>query len=108
VTEAEALADVVAAMAGYLDPAPDRYEVGLAIFAKRPWTGASEAIVLRDEVVGGAAESLPEWPYLMEVRIAVEVLTVWSAWRAGAVPTKAEAADAVIYYAIHDSYRPVE
>jgi hypothetical protein len=46
--------------------------------------------------------------YLMNVDAIKEVLEVWSAWRNGAVPTVEQATEAVIYYADHDCYLPVE
>lgn len=46
--------------------------------------------------------------YLMSVETIREVLEVWSAWRNGAVPTVEQATEAVIYYADHDCYLPVE
>jgi hypothetical protein len=33
---------------------------------------------------------------------------VWSTWRDGATPTADEATLAIIYYAEHDAYQPVE
>jgi hypothetical protein len=102
------LADVIARIMTFLDPLPDRYEVSPTIFAKRPWTGTSETLVLRDEVLNGAAETRPDYPYMLEIPIALEVLTVWSEWRSGAVPTTAQAVEAVIFYATNDSYLPID
>lgn len=45
--------------------------------------------------------------YLIEVRIAKEVIRVWRAWREGKLPTLQEQCDAIIYYAVNDSYQPV-
>ena len=89
-------------------PRGDRYEVGPAIFAKRPWNSASPAVVLNEEALDGVAPSKPEYTYLLEVSIAREVLDVWSNWRGGQVPTADEAVEAIIHYAVNDAYQPVD
>lgn len=81
-------------------------EVVPTIFARKPWTDASSCLVLAEEAVDGHARSAPDHAYLLEVDVAREVLTVWSDWRAGVVPSPEEAARAVIYYAEHDAYEP--
>lgn len=102
----EPLSRVVAGLTGI--PVGDSYEVGPTIFAQRPWTPDSLAVVLQEDAVDGVAPSRPEYGYLLEVDIAKEVLGVWSDWRAGAQPTDVEAAQAVIHYATHDAYQPVD
>ena len=102
----EALVDVVARLRAI--PGGDRFEPGPTIFATRPWGPDSEASVLSDEVVDGAAPSAPGFVYLLEVPIAIEVLDVWSSWRDGRHPSRVEAVDAVIYYAVNDAYQPAE
>jgi hypothetical protein len=103
----EALIDVVARLQTV--PSGDRYEPRPAIFVKgRPVTRQSDAMVLAEDVIDGIAPSSPEYSYLLDVAIAKEVLEVWSSWRSGATPSLAEAADAVIYYAANDSYKPTE
>jgi hypothetical protein len=37
-----------------------------------------------------------------------EVLQVWTRWRDGRTPTDDEACEAVVHYAEHDAYLPVE
>ena len=101
---AEALIDVVARLQTV--PRVDRYEVGPSIFVKRPITHQSDAIVLAEEVIDGGAPSSPGYSYLLGVDIAKQVLDVWSSWRDGVTPTRAEAADAIIYYAANDAYQP--
>ncbi len=86
----------------------DRYEPGPTIFAPKPWTADSPAVVLEEDAVGGAAPSQPSYSYLLEVGIAKEVIEVWSSWRNGREPTSEEATRAVIHYAEHDAYEPVE
>ena len=60
-------------------------------------------MVVDDEADGAPAD----FEYLLEVDLVVDVLTVWSSWRAGQAPTATEAAEAVIYYAEKDAYVPV-
>jgi hypothetical protein len=85
----------------------NRFE-GLAptIFARRPWTPQSDALVLRDQTTDGMTSTAPDHVYLLEVDIAQEVVEVWSTWRDGATPTAEEATLAIIYYAEHDAYQP--
>jgi len=86
----------------------DRYEVGPAIFAERPWGFDSAAIVASEDAINRALPSEPGYSYVLEVSIADEVLSVWSTWRAGLQPTTEQATAAVIHYAEHDAYQPVE
>ena len=102
----EALIDVVARLPSI--PNGDRFDVGPTIFAKRPIERESDAIVLAEEVIDGVAGSSPDFSYVLEVELANQVLDVWSLWRDGAVPSRTEAVDAVIYYAANDAYLPVE
>lgn len=86
----------------------DRYEVGPTIFAERPWGVDSPAVVACEETVNGALPREPQFAYVLEVAIAEDVLAVWSDWRSGRLPTTEEATAAVVYYAEHDAYEPVE
>lgn len=81
---------------------------GPTIFARRPWAPESDALVLRDAASDGLASTAPDHAYLLEADLAQEVVEVWSAWRDGATPTTEEATLAIIYYAEHDAYQPVE
>jgi hypothetical protein len=83
-------------------------DVGPTIFARRPWTPDSDAVVLREHAVNHVAPSAPDHRYLLEVDLAREVIEVWSDWRGGAQPTPAQAAQAVIHYAEHDAHQPVD
>lgn len=89
-------------------PESDGYEIAPTIFARRPFGSESDAVVLADEVVQGAAVSSPEFAYVLEVSIAKEVLEVWSAWRSGVNPSVHEAVLAIIHYAVNDAYLPTE
>lgn len=83
-----------------IDPDP-------TIFAVRPFSPDSEAVVLAEDAVDGVSPTRPAYAYLLEVDLALEVLEVWSAWRDGAMPSGSEAAGAVIHYAIHDAFAPI-
>lgn len=72
------------------------------IFARRPWTPESPARVHDTEQLGRHDE------YLLEVELAQEVVEAWSLWRDGRQPTALEAVNAVIHYAEHDAYQPVQ
>jgi hypothetical protein len=53
-------------------------------------------------------EPPPGFKYLLEVYLAKDVIEVWSEWRGGKRPTRAERSTAVAHYASHDAYLPVE
>jgi hypothetical protein len=46
--------------------------------------------------------------YLLEVYLAKNVIDVWSKWRDGKRPSRAERTTAVAHYASHDAYLPAE
>jgi hypothetical protein len=72
------------------------------IYASAPLTPRSEAMICAE------AESPAGLDYLLEVALAREVLHVWADWRHGRQPTPEQAARAVIHYAQHDAYEPVQ
>jgi len=80
---------------------------GPTIYAKRPWTPTTDAAARRGDDLheGKSAESGHD--YLLEVNLALEAIEVWSAWRAGAIPTVEEATSAVIYYGENDAYQEI-
>jgi hypothetical protein len=45
--------------------------------------------------------------YLLEIEIIVDVLDDWKEWNERE-PTLAEACAAIVYYAIHDAYQPMD
>jgi len=102
----DALTEVIAHLGDFVKA--DRYAVGPTIFAVRPWGPNAPARVLNEDAIGGVAPTAPEYAYLLEVKVAKEVLAVWSAWRGNASPTLAEAVEAVIHYATNDAYLPVQ
>jgi hypothetical protein len=104
---AERLIEVVARMRDI--PKGDRYEVGPALYARRPFGAESEAMVRSEEPVEEwASPSAPDFTYVLGVETAKEVLEVWSSWRDGQVPTPTEAVAAIVYYALNDAYQPIE
>ena len=89
-------------------PAGDGYSAGPTIYAKLPWTPSTDAVVLRGDDVPEGLTTESGHHYLLEVVLAIEVIEVWSEWRAGAIPTPEEATMAVIYYGEHDAYQPLQ
>jgi hypothetical protein len=89
-------------------PAGDGYSPGPIIYARRPWTLSSEALVLGAGTRPDGVTTASGHDYLLEVNLALEVIDVWRAWRHGATPTPEEATLAVIHYGEHDAYEPPE
>jgi hypothetical protein len=87
-------------------PAIDPFSAGPTIYARRPWTTHSDALVLSGDDCPDGATTESGHDYLLEVDLAREVLEVWSAWRDGSTPTPDEATRAVNYYGEHDAYQP--
>lgn len=67
--------------------------------------GSAEAVVAVEPEDGGAAADLP---YLLEVAAAREAIEVWKAWRPDRSPTLDDEVAAVVHYATHDAWLPVE
>lgn len=77
--------------------------------SKRPtWSENSRAIACREPDDGPAPDAARGLTYLLDVDIAKGAIRVWSAWRGNIAPTTKDKVDAVIYYATHDAYLPVE
>jgi hypothetical protein len=45
--------------------------------------------------------------YFLEVGLAKSIISTWTAWRDGAVPTVAETCEALVYYSTNDAYMPI-
>jgi len=75
------------------------------IYAAMPFTTQSAARVHAEPENSAGPAGLS---YLLEVHLARNVLKVWAQWRNGKEPTPEEATRAIIYYAEHDSYEPVQ
>ncbi len=80
---------------GDLDPAA-------VIYAAKPWTAASVAVVLNND------EPPERLPYLLEVELAQDAVEVWSEWRGGRTPTPIEKLQAIVHYAEFDAYIPAD
>jgi hypothetical protein len=68
-------------------------------------TGSAEAVVALEPEDAVAAPGLP---YLLEVAAAREAIEVWQAWRPDRSPTLEDKVAAVVYYAEHDAWLPLE
>jgi hypothetical protein len=68
-----------------------------------PSTISTESLVLAE----GEAP-LPGFKYLLEVFLVKDVIEVWSKWRGGKRPSRAERSAAVAHFASHDAYLPTE
>ncbi len=60
------------------------------------------------QVAVAEGEALEGLQYVLEVYLAKEALEVWTKWRDGRKPSLTEACKAVIWYAEHDAYMPLE
>jgi hypothetical protein len=85
----------------------------LTIYAEAnpEWGPKSEAAVILPNMDGDTHPievAGVQLQYMLEVRIAKEVIKVWSQWRGGRKPTPEEACEAVIFYAQNDAYLPEE
>lgn len=78
------------------------------LFAAQPWSPSSTAVSLEEDSPEADDAQARGLAYLLEVGLAKDVVDVWSQWRDGRAPTPSEAVEAVIYYAVHDTYLPVE
>jgi hypothetical protein len=65
-------------------PLGDGHSAGPTIYAKRPWTPATDAVVLEGDDVPPGVTTESGHHYLLEVDLAGEVVEVWSEWRGGA------------------------
>jgi hypothetical protein len=82
----------------------------LAIYsAISPYAGAgTAAVAAREPDDGTVPAEATGMGYLLEVSVAKEVVDVWTHWRPGAIPTPNQMVEAVVHYAVHDAYLPVE
>jgi hypothetical protein len=60
------------------------------------------------EVAAAEGEGPEGLQYFLEVYLAKEAVEVWGQWRDGRKPSLAQACKAVIWYAEHDAYMPLE
>jgi hypothetical protein len=83
----------------------DKTDEDWTIFADR---SAPVGPATRAQVAAADGEAPDGLQYLLEVYLAKEALEVWSRWRDGREPSLTEACKAVIWYAEHDAYMPLE
>ena len=89
-------------------PLGDGFSAGPTIYAMRPWTPESDAVILAGADVPDSVTTESGHHYLLEVNLAIEAVEVWSEWRATVIPSPEEATSAVIYYAENDAYQPLQ
>jgi hypothetical protein len=79
-----------------------RLEDDLVIFARKPWSVSSEALIgqLDHELRVPAAIADTGFEYFIDVPAAKEVLGVFG----GRIPTPEERRELLLYYAEHDAY----
>jgi hypothetical protein len=77
----------------------------LTIFANRSSLLSPDSLAAAATADAGAPEGLT---YLLEVYLAKEAVEVWSQWRQGRQPSLVEKCKAIIWYAEHDAYMPLE
>lgn len=78
------------------------------LYAAQPWSPSSDAVSLEEDSPEADDAQARGLKYLLEVDLAKDVVDVWSQWRDGRQPTSSEVVEAVIHYAEHDAYLPVE
>jgi hypothetical protein len=86
----------------------DELDDELTIYASPDLTETSRAIAVKEPEDGSVPPEAADLTYLLEVRLAKEVLRVWSDWRQGAAPTPEDRVEAIVHYARHDAYLPLD
>jgi hypothetical protein len=81
----------------------DLIDPQLIMYAAKPWSAQSP---IWASPFGGADDRPDGYEYMLEVFLAHEAIEAWSARRDNRIPSTAEACEAVIFYAEHDSYLP--
>jgi hypothetical protein len=85
----------------------DEVEDDETIFAESA-TPTAQAVVAVETADGSSPSSAVGLRYLLEVPLAREAIEVWRAWRPGQTPSLEDKLEAVIFYAEHDAWLPVE
>lgn len=82
----------------------------LTIYASKQaqGSGSSEAVVCYQPDDGSIPDQAEGLKYLLEVFLAKDAIRVWSEWRQNAAPATQDRVDAVLYYATHNAYLPLE
>ncbi|WP_327724209.1 hypothetical protein [Streptomyces europaeiscabiei] len=76
---------------------------GLTVFASEPWTTQSDAMAVPNWE-GTSQPDAEGRTYLLETALIRDVLETWRAHHDGAIPSRQQACEAVIYYAENDTY----
>jgi hypothetical protein len=77
--------------------------------SKDNWHTGSDALVLQFEDDETVRLEIGDLYYFLEVDLIKEVMEVWSQWNNNKKSSLNEICEAVIYYAVNDSYKePVE
>jgi hypothetical protein len=84
----------------------DDISADLAIYVADTGLSPATPAMVQPEPADGAAPR--GMRYLLEVELARQAIVTWSGWRAGRVPGSDDKAEAVVYYAEHDAFMPVE
>jgi hypothetical protein len=81
-------------------------EIAVLIYApsSRPLMAESPALAIAEPDSAVATPAPDGLAYLLEVRVALDVIDVWSSWRSGRLPTIVEQVAAIAYYADNDAY----
>lgn len=67
----------------------------------------TEAAVGFEDDYGSPPACASGMRYLLEVRLAQDVVRVWSEWRDNVLPSAEDKVTAIVYYAEHDAFLPV-
>lgn len=70
------------------------------------WNAMSQVIVFEEPEDGSLPSGAKGMKYFLEVYIAKEVLTVWQTWHHDRTPSLKEKCEAILYYAMNDTYLP--
>ena len=88
----------------------DRLDADQIIYVQRDVPARAESGVVVDfsSDDGEPPASAIGMRYLLEVSLARNVVRVWSEWREGRSPSTEEKIEAIVYYAEHDAFQPID
>lgn len=85
----------------------EEFEDDQTIFAESA-AASARAVVAAEGEDGSPPATAAGLRYLLEVSVAREAIEVWRAWRPGRTPSLEDKLAAVLYYAEHDAWLPVD
>jgi len=85
----------------------DEFKDDETIFAESA-TPTAQAVVAVEAADGSSPSGAVGLRDLLEVPLAREAIEVWRAWRPGQTPSLEDKLEAVMFYAEHDAWLPVE